>query len=252
MYYGLYTSAAGAHAQSQRVEVLSNNLANVDTVGFKRELALLEARDSAAIERGEDFAGSGSLNDVGGGVRMRSTATDFSLGVLKPTGVDTDFCIDVPNAFFVAQRGNQQVLTRAGNFNFSSSGQLLTQEGDAVLDSGMSPIQLDPELPWRVLAGGRIEQGGEAFELGLLQAANPRDLTKVGKNYFRGNAKDLTPLPVEQRSVTSGMLEMSGVNPMSEMVDLIAASRSYETNIKMIQHHDGMQGALVSRMLRAS
>jgi flagellar basal-body rod protein FlgF/flagellar basal-body rod protein FlgG len=252
MYYGLYTSAAGAHAQSQRVEVLSNNLANVDTVGFKRELALLESRESEAIERGQDFVGSGSLNGVGGGVRMRETATDFSLGVLKPTGVNTDFCIDVPNAFFVAQRGDQELLTRAGNFSMSNSGELLTQEGDAVLDSGSSPIQLDPELPWRLLPGGMIQQGGEQIAIGLRQVANPDLLAKVGQNYFRGDAKNISPLPDDQRHVTSGMLEMSGVNPMSEMVDLIAASRGYETNIKMIQHHDGMQGTLVSRMLRAS
>ena len=66
MYYGLYLSAAGAAAQGQKVEVLSNNLANVDTVGFKRELALLEARDSEAIERGMVSRGSQSLSDIGG------------------------------------------------------------------------------------------------------------------------------------------------------------------------------------------
>src|SRR5262245_17456883 len=70
MYYGLYTSAAGANAQNHKVEVLSNNLANVNTVGFKRELAILQARDAESIERGITSRGTGSLDDVGGGVRM--------------------------------------------------------------------------------------------------------------------------------------------------------------------------------------
>lgn len=252
MYYGLYTSAAGAHAQSQKVEVLSNNLANVDTVGFKRELALLEARESEAIERGQDYLGSGSLNGLGGGVRMHATATDFGLGAMKPTGVDSDLAIDRPGDFFAVQRGGQQLLTRAGNFHVATDGSLVTQEGDAVLGSDLSPIELDPLLPWRMLPGGIIEQAGEAREIGLRQVANPRELQKVGQNYFSAPAGATAAVPAEERSIHNGMLEMSGVNPTQEMVDLIAASRGYETNIKMIQHHDGMLGSLVNRMLRVS
>ena len=252
MYYGLYTSAAGAHAQNQKVEVLSNNLANVDTVGFKRELALLEARESEAIERGQDYLGSGSLNGLGGGVRMNESATDFSLGVMKSTGIPTDLAIDTPNAFFIAQRGDEQLLTRAGNFHMSADGRLLTQEGDAVLGSDLAPIQLDAALPWRLLPGGVLEQAGEQREIGLRRPQSLRNLLKVGQNYFSAREEALTAVPNEERRIRGGVLEMSGVNPMQEMVELIAASRGYETNIKMIQHHDGMLGSLVNRMLRAS
>src|SRR4029078_296885 len=87
MYYGLYFPAAGANAQSQKVEVLSNNLANVDTVGFKREIALLEAREAEAIERGLPSRGTGQLEDIGGGVRLRATHTDFSPGTLQRTQI---------------------------------------------------------------------------------------------------------------------------------------------------------------------
>src|SRR5688572_23643968 len=172
MYYGLYMSAAGAHAQSQKVEVLSNNLANVDTVGFKRELALLEARDSEAIERGEDHRGSGSRNDLGGGVDLAATATEFRLGTFKPTGIATDMAIELPNLFFMVQRGDQQLLTRAGNFQFNHEGQLQTGDGDAVLSNDGSPIQLDPRLPWEMLSGGRIQQAGDVRELGLRRPQN--------------------------------------------------------------------------------
>ena len=251
MYYGLYMSAAGAHAQSQKVEVLSNNLANVDTVGFKRELALLEARDSEAIERGLASPGSRSLNDIGGGVRMPSTATDFQLGTLRQTGMPTDFALERTDGFFQVQRGDQRLLTRAGNFHLDTDGRLLTQQGDAVLTTQGLPVALDPTLPWRTLPGGVIDQAGEAVELGIFKPGNMANLVKVGQNYFEDQADGAAPVPVEERSVRSGYLELSSVNSVEEMVDLIAASRSYETNVRMIQQHDTVTGSLISRILRA-
>src|SRR3954471_7684578 len=143
MYYGLYTSAAGANAQSSKVEVLSNNLANVNTVGFKRELAILHARESEAIERGATSRGSGQLEDVGGGVRMNATYTDFSPGTMQLTHIDSDLAIDTPNAFFQVQRGDQKLLTRAGNFHFSDDGTLVNARGDAALSTDGNVIQLD-------------------------------------------------------------------------------------------------------------
>jgi flagellar basal-body rod protein FlgF/flagellar basal-body rod protein FlgG len=251
MYYGLYVSAAGAHAQSQKVEVLSNNLANVDTVGFKRELALLEARDSESIERGQSFRGSRSVEDIGGGIRMPATATDFALGSLRQTNVPTDFAIEDPNHFFLVKRGDETLLTRAGNFRLDSEGRLVTQEGDAVLDSEGSPIQLDPLLPWRMLQGGVIDQFGEQYPIGLVTPPSRDSLRKLGTNYFADTSGNAFPVPAEQRAVRNGWQELSSVNPVREMVELIAASRTYETNIRLIQQHDGMTSSLVGRMLRA-
>ncbi len=250
MYYGLYLSAAGAHSQSQKLEVLSNNLANVDTVGFKKELALLEASDSEAIQKGLDRRGSRSLNDVGGGVEMNQTATDFQVGTLRSTGIPTDFALESPNAFFVAQRGETQLLTRAGNFHLASDGRLLTQDGDPVLSADDTPIQLDPALPWRALPGGLIEQAGDTRELAVRKATDLAQLRKAGQNYFEAPPKGAPIAAAEERRVRQGFLELSSVNPVQEMVELIAASRSYETNIRMIQHHDGITGSLVNRLLK--
>ena len=250
MYYGLYLSAAGAHSQNQKLEVLSNNLANVDTVGFKKELALLEAADSESIQQGLDARGSGSLNDVGGGVEMNHTATDYRVGTLRSTGIPTDFALEKPNAFFVVQRGPDQLLTRAGNFHLASDGRLLTQDGDSVLSTENTPIQLDPELPWRALPGGIIEQAGDRRELAVRQANDLSKLRKAGQNYFQPLPRGTQTVAAEERGVRQGFLEMSAVNPVQEMVELIAASRTYEMNIRMIQHHDGMTGSLVNRLLK--
>jgi flagellar basal-body rod protein FlgF len=250
MYYGLYLSAAGAAAQGQKVEVLSNNLANVDTVGFKRELAILESRDSEAIERGLASRGSRSTSDIGGGTGQTETATDFHVGNIRSTGIQTDMALETANSFFVVQRGQEKLLTRAGNFQLSSEGVLQTREGDPVLSSDGSPIAIDSRLPWELTPSGVISQAGEARELALAQADKMPSLQKVGQNYFSAPAKNITAVPTEDRRVRRGFVEMSGVNPIQEMVDLIAAQRAYETGTRMIQNHDNMTGSLISRMLR--
>lgn len=252
MYYGLYTAAAGANALSQKVEVLSNNLANVDTVGFKRELALLHSRDAEAIERGEDYRGSRSRNDLGGGVDFAATATEFRLGTFKPTGIDTDFALENPKQFFLVQRGDQQLLTRAGNFQFNNEGLLQTGEGDNVLTQDGAPIQIDPRIPWEMLPGGRIHQAGDVRELGIRQPTNMNDLQKIGQNYYRNQTDRFETITPDARRVRTGFQEVSGVNSLSEMTELIATSRAYEINVRMMQTHDQVTGSLISRMLRVS
>ena len=250
MYYGLYLSAAGAYGQSQKVDVLSNNMANVDTVGFKRELALLEARDSEAIERGLSPRGTRGLDDIGGGMQMNATATDFSLGTLRSTGIPTDFALEQPNCFFTVQRDKETLLTRAGNFEIAGDGRLTTREGDEVLATDGTPIFIDPSLPWVMLPGGVISQGGDAREIAIRIPENVSQLQKVGQNYFNASKTNTELALPEQRKIRNGFTEQSTVNPMQEMVELITASRGYETNIKMIQNHDSMVGSLVSRLLR--
>lgn len=250
MYYGLYLSAAGAAAQGQKVEVLSNNLANVDTVGFKRELAILESRDSEAIERGLASRGSRSTSDIGGGTGQTETATDFHVGNIRATGIQTDMALETANSFFVVQRGQEKLLTRAGNFQLSSEGVLQSREGDPVLSSDGSPITIDSRLPWELSPDGVIAQAGNAQALGLVQVDKLSRLEKVGQNYFSASQKDLASVPVEERRIRRGFVEMSGVNPIQEMVDLIATQRAYETGTRMIQNHDNMTGSLISRMLR--
>jgi flagellar basal-body rod protein FlgF len=249
MYYGLYMSAAGANAQSSKVEVLSNNLANVNTVGFKRELALLEARQSEAIERGAARRGTGEIEDIGGGVWMNATHTDFAPGTMQLTHIPSDLAIDSPNTFFQVQRGGQRFLTRAGNFHLSNEGLLVNAKNDPVLASDGSPIQLDPTLPFEFRGGGVIEQAGERIEVGLFKPKNISALRKAGENYFTAGP-DAAVTPADERLVKSGYLEMSGVNPVEEMVELITASRAYEANVRIIQQHDTATSELISRLLK--
>ena len=249
MPYGLYISAAGAHVQQQRLDIVANNLANVDTVGFKRELAIVQARHSEAIEQGEAESGSRSIDDIGGGVSLNETTTDFSPGALKQTGNAADLAID-GNGFFVVDRNGQQLLTRAGNFHWSQDGRLLTQAGDPVLSVEGAPIQVGVGSTPEIIGDGNVSQDGQVVaQIGLQRPGSLGDLAHAGENYFTPLAPT-TPVPPEQRRIATGYLESSNIRPTQAMMELIEASRAYESNVKLIQNQDHMIGELLSRVLR--
>ena len=241
-------AAEGAQVQSQILEVISNNLANVDTAGFKRDLAIAQARNSEAIDLGLDAFGSGTINDIGGGVMTRETATQFSSGPLKSTGISTDMAI-AGDGFFQVEKDGDKFLTRAGNFLLDGQGQLVTQSGHNVLNDGGSPIRINTTMPWTVDESGTIVQDGAAVaSLGLFQPKSLGDLVKVGSTMFSSLS---TPdaVPKEDRNVRGGFLELSGVKPTEEMMEMIKASRAFEMNVQMIKSHDSMLGSLISRVL---
>lgn len=250
MPYGLYISAAGAHAQSQRVEVLSNNIANAQTPGFKRELAVLQARHAEAIEQGEAYPGSRGINDIGGGVFLRQTITDFAQGILKPTGRDFDLAIQ-GEGFFLVEKDGQQFLTRAGDLEIASDGRLLAAGGAQVLADNGRPVIVDRTQSPRVDETGAVIQAGEAINLALVKPRSLGDLAKAGDNLFLPLAP-VDPVEPQNRRVRSGYLEHSSASPIREMTELIEASRAYEANIRMIQNQDQTLGSLIGRLLRAT
>lgn len=239
-------SAEGAQAQIKRMEVISNNLANVNTPGFKRDVASFQARFAEAIERGQVPSGMGMPDDVGGGVRLYDVQTDFSSGSLKSTGRETDLAI-AGEGYFQISTPQGTYLTRAGNFTRGTSGDLETEQGHKVLSETGTPIPL--QTGWRLTQDGAIEQPGIGkIFLGLVKPAPDSPVTKVGYNLF--TAEQVQPLPIAERRVLGGTLEMSGVNSTGSMMELIEASRAIEANMRMIQTQDNMLGSLVTRVLR--
>jgi flagellar basal-body rod protein FlgF len=249
MYYGMYMAAAGAAAQSRRMEVVSHNIANVATPGFKREMALMRAEPMASQSTGQYVPGSPF--DLGGGVRVAESVTDFTLGPLRDTGNDTDFALERPDEFFSVEKDGKEYLTRAGSFHLTQTGQLVTDQGYPVLSAEGGPVQLDPTFPFSVSDKGDILQGGGAIPLSVKRATNLGDLTRVGENLFRSVGAAPTPVPLEQRSVRWQHLEMSAVQPQREMVQMIETSRAYEANVRIIQNHDSILSSLIGRLMRA-
>lgn len=250
MPYGVYLSAAGAHAQSHRMQVLSNNLANVDTPGFKPQQTILQARFAEMIEQGKVPEGLGGADDIGGGLTIQRTETQFAVGPLKTTGRETDFAINDDSSFFVLQRGQDQVMTRAGDFLFDSSGRMVNQSGDQVLAIDGRTIQIEPQSPYQVGPQGRIRQGDNVWDLMLAKPKSMGDVSHLGGNQFKPLAKfDL--VPQADRRVVAGVLEQSAVSPTAAMMELIETSRVYEANVRMIQNQDSVMGTLISRMLQS-
>jgi flagellar basal-body rod protein FlgF len=252
MPYGIYLSAEGAYAQSKRLEVLSNNLANVETPGFKRDLAVIQARYAEAAQQGIDVPGSGSISDLGGGVQVLKTVTDFSAAGVKLTGSQTDMALPQTGDFFVVRKNNQSMLTRAGSFMINSQGRLVTPDGLPVMSHEGEPIDIDPEGgPWRVTPDGGIEQDGEITYVSIVRPRSLGDLVKQGGNMFSSLAP-APQVPIEERQVRPGYLEHSGTEPTKEMVELIETSRAYEANVAMIRNHDTVLNALVNRVPKVS
>ncbi len=247
MDYGLYVAAAGANAQSHRMEVLSNNLANVDTAGFKEEFAVLQARHSRALRDGTDIPGRAGINDLGSGVSMVETLTDFKPGSYKPTQGEWDVAIQ-GEGFFTVDNNGQRLLTRAGNFQVNAQGELLTQQGFKVLDVDSVPIVMNPGMPHKIHKDGFVEHSGGGQSLGIVKPQSLGDLARVGDNAFH----PLGPVTnVDQVKVQPGFLESSAISPTRSMMELIETSRIYEANVRMIQSHDQITGSLVNRVLSA-
>ncbi len=251
MPYGLYMSAEGAMAQDQRLAIIANNLANVETPGFKKDLAVFQARYAEDIEDGQVSTDTTGIDNQGGGITIVETSSDFSQGPLKTTGIPTDMAIR-GEGFFVVQKEGQNYLTRAGNFRLTEQGQLVTQQGYAVLNDAMSAVIISPTAgDWDVSEKGAIRQAGTMQNLALVMPQSYGDLVKHGENLFRPLA-DPQPLPAARRSVAAKYLEGSSVNPTTEMVEMITASRLFEANIKMVQTQDEMLGNLIGRLMQSN
>jgi flagellar basal-body rod protein FlgF len=249
MPYGLYISAEGAQAQSSRLDVIANNLANVDTVGFKRDLAIFQARYAEAVAQGSMMPGRGNREDIGGGILVRQTKTDFSEGPLKRTRNPQHLAIE-GDGFFVVRKGQENFLTRAGDFSFTSKGELVTQQGYSVLDEDGQPVLLNPDQKeFQFTEAGELQQRDVSQRLALVKPVSPEELVKHGENLFRCNGRP-QPVPAGERKVAPGFLESSGVQPTVEMTAMIEASRFLEANLNIMKAQDQMLGSLVTRLMK--
>ncbi|RMF97135.1 MAG: flagellar biosynthesis protein FlgF, partial [Planctomycetota bacterium] len=174
-------------------------------------------------------------------------------GPIKETGVETDFAIR-GDGFFVVEKDGETFLTRSGNFFINNQGELVTQFGNAhyrVLSPDGNPIVIDPinNGPWELLPDGTIQQPGARQRLALVEPTSYDSLRRVGENLFQP-LDGYEELPAERRNVVAGHLEMSGVQPTAEMVDMITTSRLLEANLNMMQTQDQMLSGLFNRVMR--
>ncbi|MCS6837637.1 MAG: flagellar basal-body rod protein FlgF [Bdellovibrionaceae bacterium] len=267
---GIYMAVSGALAQSQRLDTIANNIANANTVGFKRDQQTFREY-LTQLEKSEDMirvpripASVESFYHLHGEdqsyVDTAGTYTDFSQGVLLPTGNKLDLAID-GDGFFEIATPNGIRLTRKGNFKIDGNGMLVTSEGYPVLSADEGAVEdrvirLDPSRGdvVDIHEDGGVYQGGSfVAQIAVVKVNDQRNLRKMGNSYFDFINDEQNSLAlVEQPTLRSGFLEGSNVNVVKEMTDMIQASRAFETNQKAIQAYDMIADKLVNQVGKVS
>ena len=248
----LHVARTGLDAQSFRMQVIANNLANVNTTGFKRDRASFETlsyqmmTQAGAPSTAENRYATG-LN-LGTGVALSGTARIDTQGSFATTGNGLDVAIDGAGYFQVQMPDGRIGYTRAGNFGRSPEGVLVTSDGKPV----QPQIQIAEDATnVSIGADGTVSAastGGALTELGRIEIArfvNPAGLQAIGNNLLvetqASGAPQVGGAGEEGRgSLRGGMLEGSNVNVVEELVDMIETQRAYEVNSKMIQATDEM------------
>ncbi len=256
-------------AQTQKLETIANNLANVNTPGFKRDSQIFKEylsayeKEPGVVEVPRIPASIESFYDMQGGdksyVDTAGTYTDFQQGFLKQTGNPLDIGIE-GKGFFEVLTPEGVKLTRAGNFTLDSEGRVVTKQGFPVLKDGGAGA--DPAGRVIKTNGAKlsISPSGEIFEgaenlgkLSILNVGNRDALLKTGAGLFGFKDNLNANMTVATDSVIhQGSLEGSNVNTVREMTDMITATRTFESTQKAIQAYDEMHKRLVNDVPKLS
>lgn len=250
---GTYASASAGFYNLRKLEVVNNNLANVNTPGFKKQMLVGEVQTfdqtlASKLQDEEPYA-EGDHQRTPGVTQVR-TVTDFTQGPIKNTGNPLDVALRHPNDFFAVQTPEGIHYTRAGNFTLDPTGNLITQEGYQVLGNA-GPISAgDPGV--RIEPGGRVTANGqEVAFIGVFRMEDPTLLERVGAGRFRVPTGAPAPVPQDEPMIEPESLEMSNVSAITSMVDMITASRGFEAYTKSAQTIDEMNNTAISRLGRS-
>lgn len=251
MNLSLYSAATGMEAQQLNLNTIANNLANVNTPGFKRskiefqDLLYQKPRAVGSNSGGGNLVPTGI--EIGNGSRVAATSKVFTQGQLTQTGEKLDLAIQ-GDGFFEVQRPDGTVgYTRDGSFKLNAQGQVVTVDGLPIL-SGFQAIPPGSSAV-TIAQNGEVSvqsaTGTQSFRLTMTRFANPSGLRSLGGNLYEETAASGTPevgAPSETGfgSILQGYTEASNVNIVEEMVNLIVAQRAYEINSKSIQTSDEM------------
>ena len=249
MLRGLYTAHTGLRNEQNRMDILTNNLANASTVGFKKEGSTSQPfREVLAVKIKDSSVGLGTVQPIGHsrlGVKIGENYTDYTQGSFRITDNTYDLAL-AGSGFFALEYTDSQgetstKYTRAGNFTLTQEGYLVNNDGMYVLDTQNRRIQLDTLKDAAIDSIGSIIQDGR--QVARIQVTDFEDydyLEKFGDTFFQP-VEGATPME-GSAEVKSGVLEMSNMSVISEMVNMIAVTRAYESNQKIMQTYDESLG----------
>jgi flagellar basal-body rod protein FlgG len=242
----MYTAASGALVAQSAVDVIANNLANVNTAGFKRTLLQVQAQPQRDIYRFQTdpsqtgTAGAAAAQRIGAlgtGAQIYDTPADYAQGALAATGNDLDVALSGPGFFAVRDGGGNVRYTRDGAFLRDQNGFLTAQNGDRVLGRNATPIVLPASGKVQIGRDGTVSVDGRALDtVGIVEFANTTALRPEGANRFIDNGAGVRA--ARNTSTLQGSLEKSNADVIRSMVDLIANERWFDANEKSIQTQD--------------
>lgn len=250
MLNSLYIGATGMHAQQQNVDSIANNLANVNTTGFKKNrVAFTDAFYKVAGSTALRADGIADPVVVGMGTMVSSNAKSFAPGEIKQTNGPLDVAIRGNGFLEVQLPDGSSAYTRHGALQVTKDGVLGTREGYALKQHIQVPTEaLEVIIDHTGKVSARMQDEKDLVELGeieLTMFANPEGLDPIGDNLFvasqrAGSTINAKPGEEGLGSIAQGFLESSNVQLAEEMVNLVLAQRAYELNAKVIQASDEM------------
>ncbi len=241
MINGYYDAAGGMVTQFNKLNVISNNLANVNTPGFKQDNLIIgeferlfsKKRDILPLQNNTKEAAKFLNRNLNKVPRVVEEYSNFSIGNLQRTSNPLDIALKQKDAFFVVD-ANGPKLTRAGNFSLDSQGFLVTKEGYKVLDTKNNPIQIPLDAKKITIdKNADIYADGEKIAtLNIIRIKNLNTLQKIGNTMWNFNQKEAKTDTTN--TTLQGFLEKSNVNPVMQMTDLIQTNRLVESYQKVM------------------
>lgn len=256
MIRGLYTAVTGLITGEAKQSVVTNNIANSNTTGFKSETLSIKKFDDVLIQNYDKIVNGKNTRNIIGSLSMGSEIDDlntyFTQGVLQTTDKATDFAIE-GNGFFTVQRDNgiesKNYYTRSGDFRIDGQGYLVTDSGDKVLCKNKQTNETQPlfvgDGKLQVDKYGNISINDESiYKLSTVDFQDYKQIRKVGDNLFEGeNSIEDTNITVRQNT-----LEKSNVNVTNEIVNMMSIMRNFESNQKVMQAIDETLGKAVNEV----
>jgi flagellar basal-body rod protein FlgG len=243
MIDALYISATGLRSQQEQIDVISNNVANMQTPGFKK--GRVNFAEMTGVQAPQETLDAPQFS--GNGTRVLSTTSVFSEGEIKATQNATDFAIDGNGFFELENEAGEKFYTRAGQFRIDGEGYLVSTNGMRLAQG----LQVSPDMQdLRVSIDGevtaRVGDDSERTQVGSIELAtfaSPDALTPVGQNMFAATEGSGTPAlgkPGDSGygKVQQGFLEMANVELIDEMTSLVMAQRAYQLNARVLQAAD--------------
>ncbi|ERN51898.1 flagellar hook-basal body protein [Alkalihalophilus marmarensis] len=258
MLRGLYGAAAGMIAQQQRQEMLTNNLANANTPGYKADQASLRAFPNMLIKamdtQGPKGAQAPIIGELATGVYLQERMPNFRQGDINETGNSTDIALvqgvlpegeaGRPGALFYTIQSNDEILySRNGNFTIDGAGFLTTTEGQYVLGTNGEPLQVGDEN-FTLDPNGTItsSDGAVIGQINLAYAEDPMLLVKEGDGLLRYTEEGELPTAIGNAEINyqlqQGFIERSNVDASQTMTEMMSAYRSFEANQRILQAYD--------------